>query len=178
MFICSSVCSSTVKLKNMTGKEIYWELWWFWKVPFFFQNLTPASTVNHMRLCCINVSFDILPRILLMIGLNDVVANIFLSSCSLWSVMIFFPVSANLQLWRIIDGCDDMIERCEAAILRAVMQQVNFLCSIIHITSVNMYKISVQACICINPEGRAKRKTATHIDDCESFFCNLAFLKF
>ncbi|EYC39107.1 hypothetical protein Y032_0675g1423 [Ancylostoma ceylanicum] len=45
---------------------------------------------------------------------------------------------------KIIDGCDDMIERCEAAILRAVMQQ---------------------ACICINPEGRAKRKTATHIDD-------------
>ncbi|KIH43201.1 hypothetical protein ANCDUO_26798, partial [Ancylostoma duodenale] len=42
----------------------------------------------------------------------------------------------------IIDGCDDMIERCEAAILRAVMQQ---------------------ACICINPEGRAKRKTATHL---------------
>ncbi|KHJ75929.1 hypothetical protein OESDEN_24452 [Oesophagostomum dentatum] len=37
-----------------------------------------------------------------------------------------------------------MIERCEAAILRAVMQQ---------------------ACICINAEGRAKRKTATHIDD-------------
>ncbi|RCN29383.1 hypothetical protein ANCCAN_24860 [Ancylostoma caninum] len=46
---------------------------------------------------------------------------------------------------KIIDGCDDMIERCEAAILRAVMQQ---------------------ACICINPEGRAKRKTATHLDDC------------
>lgn len=37
-----------------------------------------------------------------------------------------------------------MIERCEAAILRAVMQQ---------------------ACICINPEGRAKRKTASHADD-------------
>ncbi|VDM80130.1 unnamed protein product [Strongylus vulgaris] len=45
---------------------------------------------------------------------------------------------------KIIDGCDDMIERCEAAILRAVMQQ---------------------ACICINPEGRAKRKTATHVDE-------------
>ncbi|CAJ0590434.1 unnamed protein product [Cylicocyclus nassatus] len=45
---------------------------------------------------------------------------------------------------KIIDGCDDMIERCEAAILRAVMQQ---------------------ACICINPEGRAKRKTAAHADD-------------
>ncbi|ETN86884.1 PCI domain protein [Necator americanus] len=45
---------------------------------------------------------------------------------------------------KIIDGCDDMIERCEAAILRAVMQQ---------------------ACICISPEGRAKRKTAAHIDD-------------
>ncbi|PIO53953.1 PCI domain protein [Teladorsagia circumcincta] len=45
---------------------------------------------------------------------------------------------------KIIDGCDDMIERCEAAILRAVMQQ---------------------ACICISSEGRVKRKTASHADE-------------
>ncbi|KAK6033137.1 PCI domain protein [Ostertagia ostertagi] len=45
---------------------------------------------------------------------------------------------------KIIDGCDDMIERCEAAILRAVMQQ---------------------ACICISSEGRAKRKTVSHADE-------------
>ncbi|KAK6051104.1 PCI domain protein, partial [Cooperia oncophora] len=45
---------------------------------------------------------------------------------------------------KIIDGCDDMIERCEAAILRAVMQQ---------------------ACICISSEGRVKRKTTSHADE-------------
>ncbi|VDO37035.1 unnamed protein product [Haemonchus placei] len=45
---------------------------------------------------------------------------------------------------KIIDGCDDMIERCEAAILRAVMQQ---------------------ACICINSEGRTKRKTISHAEE-------------
>ncbi|WKY09372.1 hypothetical protein Q1695_002047 [Nippostrongylus brasiliensis] len=45
---------------------------------------------------------------------------------------------------KIIECCDDMIERCEAAILRAVMQQ---------------------ACICISAEGRTKRKTASHVEE-------------
>ncbi|VDM61531.1 unnamed protein product [Angiostrongylus costaricensis] len=45
---------------------------------------------------------------------------------------------------KIVDGCDDLIERCEAAILRAVMQQ---------------------ACISIHSDGRAKRKTIAHDDD-------------
>ncbi|KAJ1372383.1 hypothetical protein KIN20_034528 [Parelaphostrongylus tenuis] len=44
---------------------------------------------------------------------------------------------------KIVEGCDDLIERCEAAILRAVMQQAG---------------------ISIHSDGRAKRKTTTHDD--------------